>query len=332
MAIASSPPDAALRPAPISSIQPGGGLGMRIELAWGRWRRFWLRTFRPGYVRRMLALRQGECPGCRHDIIDPRDLKYWSNVCGYRFREEDDRFLWRSRLGLARAGWAEIVLVSLAAGIGLAGVGAAHAFGLPLWAAAPTAAVLLLFWFQLVWFFRDPERPIPDQPSVMVSPADGTVTDIGEVDEPDFPGGRAFRVGIFLSVFDVHVNRAACAGRVTRLLYFPGQFVNALRPVSAAVNEQLWIDMVESGGGRPLRIKQVAGAIARRIVCHLKPGDELARGERIGMIKYGSRTELLLPAGERYDVAVQIGQKVHGGSTILLRTREVETEEEGASD
>src|SRR5262245_36037722 len=111
--MATPEPDLSAPPAPLPSSQPGGGLCMRLELAWGRWRRAWLRRVRPGYVRRMAALRQGHCPDCPHDIIDPRDLKYARTSCGYRFRPEDDPFRWRDRLGLARAGLAEVVLFSL---------------------------------------------------------------------------------------------------------------------------------------------------------------------------------------------------------------------------
>src|SRR5882724_1929268 len=102
-------------PPPVAptSVQPGGGLCMTLELAWGRWRRTWLRRFRPGYVRAMQAKRQGECAHCRHDIIDPRDLKFCRNVCGHWFRPEDDKFQWRGRLGFARAGLAELVCFSL---------------------------------------------------------------------------------------------------------------------------------------------------------------------------------------------------------------------------
>src|SRR5271170_7697686 len=98
---------------PPQSVQPGGGLCMQIELAWGCWRRWRLRKFRPGYVRSMSAVRQGECPNCPHDIIDPRDLKFCRNVCGFWFRPADDRFQWRGRLGFARAGLADLLLFSL---------------------------------------------------------------------------------------------------------------------------------------------------------------------------------------------------------------------------
>src|SRR4051812_7359064 len=195
------------------SIQPGGaGWCVHMELTWGRWRRAWLRRIRPGYVRRMAEKRQGQCDNCTHDIIDARDLKYYRNVCGYSFRPEDDPFRWRDRLRLARAGLAEIVAVSMlfaliCLALVLAGVFVHWAFWLPL-------VLLLPLWFQLVYFFRDPERILPTDTQALLSPADGTITHVGEVDEPGFPGGRAFHISIFLSVFNVHVNRAPRSGRV----------------------------------------------------------------------------------------------------------------------
>ncbi len=152
-----------------------------------------------------------------------------------------------------------------------------------------------------------------------MSPADGTITDVGEVDEPDFPGGRAFRIGIFLSVFNVHVNRIPRSGRVVTLRYFPGYFLDARNAACGVVNEQFWIDLEDRATVRPLRVKQIAGAIARRIVCWLKPGEEVQAGSRLGMIKFGSRTELYLPADMAIDIAVKVGDVVHGGSSILLR-------------
>jgi phosphatidylserine decarboxylase len=298
-------------------VQPGGGRCLQIELAWGRLRRAWLRRFRPGYVRRMLAVRQGTCPGCTHDIIDPRDLKPWRNVCGHWFRPEDDAFRWRDRLGLARAGLAEVVLFSLlcAGLIALVALPAALVHG-AFWLAALVPALL---WLEIVYFFRDPERVIPADPQALVSPADGTVTDVGEVDEPDFPGGRALRISIFLSIFNVHVNRLPRAGRVTGLRYFPGAFLDARDPQSAVRNEQLWIDLEEVDRPRPLRVKQISGAIARRIVCWLRPGEVVRAGDRLGMIKLGSRTEVLVPAGDAREVLVRPGDKVRGGTTVLLR-------------
>lgn len=290
---------------------------MALELAWGRCRRAWLRRVRPGYVRHMAALRQGHCPDCRHDIVDARDLKYFRNVCGYWFRPEDDAFQWRGRLGLARAGLAELLLFS-GLYLGLGGLAGWAAVGLHPLFWLPAAAVLV-FWLHLVWFFRDPERAISTDPAALVSPADGTVTHVGEVDTPDFPGGRAFRISIFLSVFNVHVNRVPRTGRVVGVRYYPGCFLDARHADCATLNEQLWIDFEDAATGRPLRVKQISGAIARRIVCWLKPGERVTAGERFGMIKFGSRTEVWLPASDRLDVRVQVGDKVKGGSTVLVR-------------
>jgi phosphatidylserine decarboxylase len=290
---------------------------MQIELAWGRWRRQWLRRFRPAYVQAMAARRQGECPDCPHDILDPRDLKFYRNVCGYHFKNEDDPFRWRSQLGLARMGLAEIVCFSLAL--------ATVALFLVLLSAtvSPLFAILLLPLLPLgafvLFFFRDPERGIPNDPSALLSPADGTITDVGEVDEPEFPGGRALRIGMFLSVFNVHVNRTPRSARVVQLRYFPGEFLDARHAECGRRNEQMWIDLEETGSKRKLRVKQIAGAIARRIVCWLRTGEGLAAGERIGMIKFGSRTEVYLPAGTPVDLLVKPGDAVQGGSSILLR-------------
>jgi phosphatidylserine decarboxylase len=317
--MATTEPSASPRSAPVfpTGVQPGGGLCLQIELAWGRLRRAWLRRFRPRYVARMSALRQGDCPGCRHDILDPRDLKFSRNVCGYWFRPEDDPFRWRDRLGLARAGLAEVVLFSLLFAALCGGLAALAA--LVHWAFWVPLALLAVVWLEVVLFFRDPERQVPADPAALVSPADGTVTHVGEVDEPDFPGGRAFRVSIFLSIFNVHVNRVPRAGRVTALRYFAGSFLDARDPESARQNEQLWIDLEETDRPRPLRVKQISGAVARRIVCRLRPGETVRKGERLGMIKFGSRTDVLVPAGEPLEVQVKVGDKVKGGATVLLR-------------
>jgi phosphatidylserine decarboxylase len=308
-----------LKPAPISSAQPGGGFFMGLELVWGRYRRAFLRRFRPDYVKQMAEKRQGDCPNCPHDIIDTRDLKYFRNVCGYHFRTEDDGFAWRDRIGFARMGLAELLGFSLLFGslslVCLILTIAVHAFF-----AVPLLAVVLA-WAEVVWFFRDPERATPTEADALISPADGTVTHIGEVDDPDFPGGRAWRISIFLSIFNVHVNRIPRNGRVTQVRYFPGGFLDARHPECGIRNEQLWMDLEEAGTGRPMRLKQISGAIARRIVCWLKPGDEVKGGERLGMIKFGSRTELYLPADTPLEVLVKIGDTVHGGSTIIARLR-----------
>ena len=293
---------------------------MDLELAWGRLRRAWLRRFRPGYVRRMAAKRQGHCPECLHDIIDPRDLKFYQNVCGYWFRPEDDRFRWRGRLGLARVGLAEVVCYSLAF-LALTSVVVAAAL-LVHWVFWLVLPVVLLMWFEAASFFRDPERTLPTDVHLLLSPADGRVTHLEEVDEPDFPGGRAFRISIFLSVFDVHVNRVPRTGRVVNVRYFPGCFLDARSAECAVRNEQLWLDLEETDTRRPVRVKQISGAIARRIVCQVKPGDEVRAGDRFGMIKYGSRTDILIPAGDAFEVLVRVGDAVRGGADALLQFKD----------
>jgi phosphatidylserine decarboxylase len=304
-----------------TSIQPGGGLCMSLELAWGRLRRAYLRFFRPTYVRQMIQRRQGHCKDCPHDIIDARDLKPYRNVCGYWFAAHDDSFQWREHLGLARSGLAELVCFSLVflaftALFGIAGPVFHNEF---LW--LPLALIIPLWGF-VISFFRDPRRLIPTDPSALVSPADGTVTHVEEADEADFPGGRALRISIFLSVFNVHVNRVPRTSRVVRVRYFPGCYLDARHSECAVRNEQLWVDLEEVDTARFLRVKQVSGAIARRIVCWLRPGEQVYAGDRFGMIKFGSRTEVLLPAGEAIDVRVKVGDKVKGGSTVLLSFKE----------
>jgi phosphatidylserine decarboxylase len=308
-----------LTPSDPSGVQPGGhGLAVKLELAWARLRRAFLRRFRPDYVRRMAEARQGSCPDCRHDVIDARDLKFCRNVCGYHFGPENDPYRQRGWLPLARPGIAEVVVSGLVL-LGLAALFAGlavlvhGAFALP-------ALFAVGFWVFIVSFFRDPERVIPTDTDALLSPADGTIISVGEVEEPDFPGGRAFRVAIFLSPFNVHVNRIPRSGRVVGLRYFAGCFVAATRGDCDRVNEQFWLDL-EEPAGRRVRVKQVAGAVARRIVCWLRPGEEVRAGERYGMIKLGSRTDVLIPVGDAAEVRVRPGDKVRGGSTILLRVR-----------
>ncbi len=291
---------------------------MSLELAWGKVRRSLLRRLRPGYVAAMKAKRQGECPNCAHDIIDARDLKYYRNVCGYSFRPEDDAFAWRARLRLARYGLAELLWFSalFAANVAVFSWVALtwHPLGWVL------VAILGILWLFIFSFFRDPERVLPGDPAALLSPADGTITDIGEVEEADFPGGRAFRIGIFLSVFNVHVNRIPRTGRVLGVRYYPGEFLDARDlPACSQRNEQLWVDLGQQGAGQFIRIKQIAGAIARRIVCWLRPGETVRAGERYGMIKFGSRTEIYLPTDAVKEVLVKVGDKVNGCSTVLLR-------------
>ncbi|TWU23532.1 phosphatidylserine decarboxylase [Bythopirellula polymerisocia] len=302
-------------PENISSVQPGGGICYQIELAWGRWRRFYLRTFRGGYVERLASLRKGDLAGAPHEILDPRDLKYCENLCSAHWLSVDDPFKWRDRLPFARWGLAELQIMGwpLLAMIGfLLWLGCWWQ-----WLAVVPAVILVL----IIYFFRDPVREIPADPAAIVSPADGTIAEVTELDHYDFFDGPAMRIGIFLSIFNVHVNRAPRAARVVDMHYKPGEFLNALNPESALRNEYMWIGMEEiDHPEQKLAVRAISGLIARRIVCTLRPGKEVQRGEKFGMIKLGSRTELILPR-DAVEVTTAVGDRVLAGSTILARYR-----------
>jgi phosphatidylserine decarboxylase len=183
------------------------------------------------------------------------------------------------------------------------------------WLAIVPAALLGL----LFYFFRDPKRAIPDGPNLIVSPADGTVTDITPLPEYDFIGRPSVRVGIFLSVLNVHINRAPFTGRVVDTHYKPGEFVNAQRPDCADRNESNWIGFEDPASPqRRFAVRQVSGMLARKIVCTLQPGSIVPRGEKFGMIKLGSRTEVILPA-DAVMIHVRPGDKIHAGSDIIGR-------------
>jgi phosphatidylserine decarboxylase len=162
-------------------------------------------------------------------------------------------------------------------------------------------------------FFRDPTRELPEGDGIL-SPADGKVVEIATVKENEFMGEPAIKVGIFLSIFNVHINRAPCAGKIGYLKYVPGQFLNALKKESVDNNEHQWIG-IESEGRRVM-VRQIAGAIARRICCDVKMGEMVERGSKIGIICYGSRTELYVPE-KLFRVLVKEGDKVKAGETIL---------------
>ncbi|MDX2081045.1 MAG: phosphatidylserine decarboxylase [Terrimicrobiaceae bacterium] len=173
-------------------------------------------------------------------------------------------------------------------------------------------ALALVFTF---YFFRDPERVPPVDESLAVAPADGLVTTVDEVDEPEFLKARCLRIGIFLSVFDVHVNRSPIAGEVTHSEPKAGKFLDARSPDSSLLNvSRTWII---AGTSATVAVRQITGAIARRICPWAAVGDRLARGERFGMIRFGSRTELLLPIDT--EILVRPGDRVRGGETPVAR-------------
>jgi phosphatidylserine decarboxylase len=173
-------------------------------------------------------------------------------------------------------------------------------------------ALGLLLTVGVALFFRDPERIIPQTPGTIVSPADGRVMEI--VAE----GTQTRRISIFLSVLDVHINRAPYGGTVRAVVYTPGQFLAAYRQEASRVNEANTVTIEDHG--RAFIVKQIAGVLARRIVCRVRPGDVLEKGQRYGLIRFGSRTDLLLPAAA--EIVVQVGDVVRGGETILAFLKE----------
>jgi phosphatidylserine decarboxylase len=311
--VQSTPPrhEAEPLPANIKSTQPGGGRCYSLELAWGRMRRWYLKHFRAGYVRRMAETRRGSLDGCPIEVLDPRDLKYFKNQCDAYWPAADDPFRWRGAIPFARWGLCELLLIGgllLAATLAL--------WFTPVWYTATVPAVLLGL---VIWFFRDPPRQIPIEAGAIVSPADGKLVEITPLAHHDFVGGPAVRIGIFLSIFNVHINRSPCRARVVRLYYSPGKFLNALDPESVLVNENLWIGLEEQEPPyRRVVCRQISGLIARRIVCDLRPGQVIERGAKFGMIKFGSRTELILPA-EGLTVTARAGQRLKAGRDVIAR-------------
>ena len=302
-------------PANIRSVQPGGGVCYSIELAWGRWRRWYLKMFRSGYVASMQKKMRGDVEGSPHEILDPRDLKYCSNLCTAHWLPEDDPFAWRDNLPLVRWGLAEVQLMSwpsVALIVLLCWLGQPWS-----WLSIVPATIPAL----VLYFFRDPARVIPQDADAIVSPADGTIVEVAELEHYDFLDGPAVRVSIFLSIFDAHINRAPRAAEVVDMHYKPGEFLDARNPESAIRNEFIWIGFEEPGSpARRLAVRAISGLCARRIVCVLRPGSQVKRGEKFGMIKLGSRTELILPRDE-VTVDVQVGDKVQAGSSVLARYR-----------
>ena len=211
---------------------------------------------------------------------------------------------------LTRHGWREMLIGSLLLAVIAWGLGKLY---------APLALIVVPVWIWLLAFFRDPNRPLPDEAHTLVSPADGKVSDITEIENDELLGGPAIRVGIFLSVFNVHVNRAPCDGRVVAVQYKKGKFINAMHHGDAsAQNESNTIVLAEPNGNRNIVVvKQIVGLIARRIVCTVAPGQTVERGGRIGMIKFGSRTELTIAKWLEPIIKVQIGQNVRGAADVI---------------
>lgn len=293
----------------VRSVQPGGGLVPALALRCGSWRRAWLRRWRPGYVARLHGSRIATCPGCDHDVIDGRDLLWVQNVCGVRLPAELVVAPFRDCLGLVRLGRGELLLAAL--------VGAV------------LAAPLALLWLPLaglgaapplfaLWFFRSPPRTPPGGTGLLVAPADGVLDDLRHEAECPFFPGPALRLGIYLSLFDVHVQRIPHHGVVHRSEYRPGRHVPTVRRGVTDGNEQLltWLTVAP---GLDLVVRQVAGPLARRICSVLAAGDRVATGQPFGLIKFGSRVELWLPMALGAHLTVAIGQRLVAGETVIAR-------------
>ncbi len=191
---------------------------------------------------------------------------------------------------------------------------------LPIWTTVTIEVILLIILIWVLSFFRDPFRAIPTDKNLLIAPADGKVTDIEIVDENEFIQGKALRIGIFLSIFDVHINRAPCDCTIEKITYKKGKFKNAMDPQSGQVNESndLYITRTQSPQDK-LIVRQISGAIARHIICETAPGQKLTAGQKFGMIKFGSRTELYIPQSDYTQCMVKIGDKVKAGLTPMVK-------------
>ena len=300
-------------------------------------RRFWLVTARAGYVRKNLELREGECRQCgRCCAIAFRCPQYTGDSCaihGSHYRQciafpidrRDTELIRRLggecaysfKSGIPRAfpvsthGLSPVLVSALACGV-------AAALGAPF-----VGWWVLLFVLGpafVVFFFRDPER-FGDQngPDVLLAPADGRVVAIREAPMP-ISGEPAVMVDIFLSILNVHINRAPAAGEVVALHYERGKFLNALKDKAGRENESNTL-AIACDSGRRVEVKQISGAIARRIVCTAAEGRRVVAGERFGMIRFGSRTQLFAPADSGFEPAVGLGDAVRAGRTVMGRFR-----------
>ena len=188
------------------------------------------------------------------------------------------------------------------------------------WLFWPAAIPCIVIWLWVLSFFRDPARQRSFSPGELCAPADGKVTEVTEVEHYGPLRGPAIRVGIFLSLFDAHINRAPCSGQVRSISYKRGEFLDARHPESGRRNESNTL-LIEPDGPvpGPIEVRQVAGILARRIICHAKPNEHLLIGARFGLIKFGSRTELIIPHLDDTDIEVEVGDKVRAGLTVMAR-------------
>lgn len=224
------------------------------------------------------------------------------------------------RIPLTKYGWPQVVIFPAVVLVAMIVFPLAGGILLPLWAIVSIEVFLAVVGIWILAFFRDPYRSPPSEKNLLLAPADGRVTDIEIVEEDNFIGGTALRIGIFLSIFSTHINRAPCNAKVETITYRKGKYKNAANPRSGRVNESNNLDLIRTDGPQQrLVVRQISGAIARRIVCNVSEGQVLTGGEKFGMIKFGSRTELIVGVFEDAKCLVRIGDKVKAGLTPLIR-------------
>jgi phosphatidylserine decarboxylase len=211
-------------------------------------------------------------------------------------------------MNVAREG-IPFILVAAALAVGTFGL-ALMRRSWPLWLLAFVLTIIALW---VAWFFRDPERTGERGDALVIAPADGRIVMIADVDEPSFVHGKATRISIFMNIFNVHVNRYPVNGTVRYVHYNPGKFINAAADKASLDNEQMSVGL--ESGGRLVLVRQIAGAIARRIVTYSKEGDAARQGERFGLIRFGSRVDVFVPTNSK--IRVKVGEKPVAGTTVL---------------
>ncbi len=222
---------------------------------------------------------------------------------------------------LTRYGIREILIATLLAAVAGA-LSIWLLWSLP-WVMWPVVVIVAVLWCSVLAFFRDPTRNPPTEPNVLVSPADGQVADITEIDADSLLGRPGVRIGVFMSVFNVHVNRCPCDGRIEKITHRLGRFMDIRLQEAFEQNESTTIRMIctDENGEYPIVVRQIAGLVARRIVTDLCEGQDVTRGQRIGMIKFGSRLELYVPHEQAGPVRVELGQMVQAGQTVLIAVK-----------
>ena len=227
------------------------------------------------------------------------------------------------KVPLTKYGWPQVVVVPVTVFAAMVFVALCAIKIFPPWLFILIEILLTSLLIISLAFFRDPPRNCPSQTNLLLAPADGRITEIENIDNVDFVGGKAIRIGIFLSIFNTHINRSPCNARVEKITYKKGKYKNAMDPESGRINEANELELLKTDNPEDkLLVRQISGAIARRIVCKASQGQKLAAGEKFGMIKFGSRTELYVPVhNSQYQIKclVEIGDTVKAGLTPLVR-------------